>query len=247
MAPSRYALFGAALALAVLAGCAGPHRPPSPSTAPAPALTAPYAAAAAAGGRVYRLDASASRVLILVGKAGPLAHFGHRHAIAVRKLRGFAETTARGGRANLVFPVAALEVDPPALRAGLGPAYAEPLDAEARAGTRKHMLGPEVLDAARFPRIALAVTAASGDSSAALAVRITLHGMTRTLDVRGLVVRHNDELFADGTFGVMQSEFGITPYSAVLGALRVADRLEIRYRLVFRRWCPGAARGSPPC
>lgn len=247
MAPSRYALLGAALAAAGLAGCAGPQRPRPSSAAPPPALTATYAAAATAGREVYRLDAAASQVLILVDKAGPLARFGHRHVIEAGGLRGFALRTADGGRADLEFPATGLEVDPPALRESLGPRYAEPLDADARTGTRQNMLGASVLDAARFPWITLAVTAASGDNPVPLAVRITLHGVTRKLKTRGLVVHHDRDLFADGSFAVKQSEFGIKPYSIALGALRVKDLLEIRYRLVFRRWCANAGGAKSPC
>lgn len=240
----RYAAAGAALATAALAGCAGPQPPrPAPGSAP-PALTAEYAAAAAHGQRVYRLDTAASQVLILVDKTGPLARFGHRHVIEARDLRGFARLAAHGGRAELIFPVAALAVDPPALRAQLGPRYATPMDAADRSGTRDHMLGPEVLDASRFPWIVVAITGAPGDNPVPLVVRIALHGITRKLEVAARVDHKDSELLAAGSFAVEQSEFGIQPYSLLFGALRVKNRLEIRYRLVFLRWHARSSAGA---
>jgi len=238
------------LAAALLAGCAAPPAPRPPAgAAPPPALTAPYAAAARAGETVYALDASASQVVVLVDKAGPLAAFGHRHAIAAGGLRGFALLRGDGsGRANLLFPVKALEVDPPALRRSLGGDYAEPLDKEAREGTRKHMLGQSVLDATRYPWIALAVSAASGDNPRSVEVRVTLHGETRALSTPARLARQGANLAVAGSFTVRQTEFGIKPYSAALGGLRVKDALEIRYHLLFRRWCgEGDNDGSTAC
>lgn len=227
-----------ATAAVLLAACAARHpRATAPVSAPA-ALTAPYAAAAAAGSRVYRLDAARSRVLVLVDKAGALAHFGHRHVIEVSELRGFALIAPDGaGRANLVFPVASLKVDPPALRKSLGKRYSEPLDESARTGTRKHMLGKSVLDAARYPRVRLAIVAPSGQNQGHFTVRITLHGTSRTIDTDGKIVRRKHTLATTGSFSLKQTDFGIVPYSVGLGMLRISNRLRIEYRLIFRRWC----------
>lgn len=228
----------ALLVLAGLAGCAAPKAPAPPSSTPAPPpLTAPYAAAAAASRPVYRLDRSASQVLVLVGKAGPLSGFGHVHAVVAGGVSGFALLAGGGGRADLRFPVASLQVDPPAVRRSLGGDYAKTLDASARKGTREHMLGKSVLDAARYPWVALAVSPATGDNPAEIDIRVTLHGETRTLAAPVQTVRNGGVFAADGRFTIKQTAFGITPYSVALGGLRVKDALDIRYHLVFRRWC----------
>lgn len=227
--------------LAVAGGCAA-HRPPAANPPPGPgaALTAPYAAAATAGHPVFRLDAAASHVYVLVGKAGPLAAAGHVHVVVPGDLRGFAELGPTA-RADLVFAVGALAVDPPAARSAVGGEYAAPIDASARAGTRRHMLGPAVLDAKRYPRIRVAVRR-SGPAPGPVRVAISLHGETRELSVPAQVATTDGGLSATGSFTIRQSEFGIRPYSILLGALRVRDALQIRYHLVFRPWCP-----APSC
>lgn len=236
-----HALLCAGLGAMAMAGCAARHpaETPSRATLPAAALTPTYAAAAASGATVYRLDRDASQVLVLVGKAGPFAGAGHDHVIVVGDLTGFARLGPDGGQADLNFPVRALVVDPPDARSALGGAYAEPLDAEARSGTRKHMLGAASLDAAEYPRVALAVAGPEPRTdSTPLTVRLTLHGTTREFTLRSRMIRTDDSLLAAGSFDILQSNYGIQPYSVLLGALRVKDRLQIRYHLVFERWKP---------
>jgi hypothetical protein len=43
-----------------------------------------------------------------------------------------------------------------------------------------------------------------------------------------------------GHFSVLQSEFGMTPYSALGGALRVQDRIDVDFALHARAIHPGA-------
>ena len=44
----------------------------------------------------------------------------------------------------------------------------------------------------------------------------------------------DDELTVSGEFDLTHSQLGLTPYSVALGALRVAERMHVRYRLVAR-------------
>ena len=43
------------------------------------------------------------------------------------------------------------------------------------------------------------------------------------------------ELIASGEFDLTHAQLGLTPYSVALGALRVAERMHVRYRLVAQR------------
>ncbi|HEX5314129.1 MAG TPA: YceI family protein [Gammaproteobacteria bacterium] len=223
----------------ILGACAAP-KPPAPSAAaPKPAISAAYREDARAGRAVYRLDAAASRVEILVGRAGAFASAGHLHVIEVGRLEGYARLANGGGRADLVFPLAAMVVDPPAARSALGGAYAEPLGESQREGTRANMLGAKGLDAARYPWAHLAITApATASGSVPITAAISLHGITRQLSAKTALAFDAKHLQADGELHLRQSNFGITPYSVLLGALKVADTLDIRYHLRFTRWCP---------
>lgn len=233
-------------ALCVLAACAGhPGKPgPGVQTAPPPPLTAPYAAAARAGKAIYRLDAAKSDVKVLVDKAGPLSGVGHRHVITVGGLRGFARIDENGnGQADLRFPVNALDVDPAAAKK-IYPRYSMP-SKEDVAGTREHMLGP-VLESSRYPWVTLHVEGTIETPSPGLSATITLHGVRRKIKITGDFVRQGNELTVQGDFPIKQSEFGIVPYSVMMGALRVKDAIRIRYHIRFSAWCGAAISSKVP-
>jgi hypothetical protein len=42
-------------------------------------------------------------------------------------------------------------------------------------------------------------------------------------------------LSASGEFDLTHAQLGLSPYSVALGAIRVAERMHVRYRLIARR------------
>ena len=58
---------------------------------------------------------------------------------------------------------------------------------------------------------------------------------TRDLRFAAAVLRQDDTLVVVAGFRIRQSEFGIEPFTALNGGLRVRDPLDIRVRLVARR------------
>ncbi|MFI4866866.1 MAG: YceI family protein [Steroidobacterales bacterium] len=204
----------------------------------APPPTPVSAAGVAAGAVRYRIDPARSEVLILVYRDGRMAALGHNHVVAVRELSGevVVATDLTQSSWQLDFPVGSLSVDEPQLRAAQGADFQTRLDAVATAGTRDHMLGPMLLDAARYPLIHLQSEQISG---AADGLRVTAHIVVRDHDVQVelpvALQRSPDELVASGEFDLTHAQLGLTPYSVALGALRVAERMHVRYRLVAQR------------
>lgn len=222
------------LAAALAAGCAGPPaRPGAASSAPFPADA--YRAPAT-DGTVYRLDPAASSLRILVYRGGPLAGRGHNHVIEADGFRGLVFLPDEGldeARLDLAVPVGGMVVDRPAARSAAHGAFAQPLDEEARAGTRANMLGPRVLDARRFPRITVHAEDVRGALPwPVIRAAVTLHGRTRRLTVPVEVRTGTDGLTATGSLVLRQSDFGITPITAMGGLLRVQDTVTVVFRLV---------------
>jgi polyisoprenoid-binding protein YceI len=249
-APRRGAMTAAAPGVAVsaaalcLAACHGAPRIQSQTGAPpavsAPAVSAPAVSAPSASAvRVrYRIDAERSEVLILVYRDGRLASLGHNHVVGVRQLSGeviVAEDPAQSSW-QLDFPAAALSVDDPQLRASQGEAFQSELDAAAIAGTREHMLGPLLLDAARYPLIHLQSAQARSEADGLhVSTRIVVRDHAVEMAVPVAVQRSPEELIASGDFDLTHAQLGLTPYSVALGALRVAERMQVHYRLVALR------------
>jgi len=241
------------LAAGALAAC---HGGPTARAraAPPPATIAPLGSALPMATTPYRIDAGHSVVLILIYRVGRMAALGHNHVLAVHDLSGEVMLAADVARSSwqLAFPVAALSVDEPQLRAAEGADFQSQVDAAAIAGTRDHMLGPALLDAARFPTIQLqslqlrARAAPDGGEQLLMTTRITVrdHGVEAELPVS--LKRTADALVASGEFDLTHAQLGLTPYSVALGALRVAERMHVRYRLVAQRETRAAPAGSAP-
>ena len=204
---------------------------------PAPTPRARAEARLPVGAQRYAVQSTQSEVRLLVYRAGPLARFGHNHVI-VGPARGevWAGGTAAASGFLLEIPVESLSVDPVAARGEEGEEFAAEVSDEARQSTREHMLGKEVLDAQRYPVIRVESIALSGPRwNPSVVAGATLRGATHELHFPAAVLEHGDRLTVIASFTFRQSEFGIEPYSALGGGLRVADEVRVRVRLVARR------------
>ena len=146
-------LLVAALALVVsLAACQTAPTVSTGTAAPAQAALPPLPVA---GAEHYVLQAGLSDVRFLVYRAGALASFAHDHVVLAKDITGdvYLAQDFQASGFSLTLPVAGLVVDDPAARSVEGPDFAKQPSAAAIDGTRKNMLGPGVLDAARFPEI----------------------------------------------------------------------------------------------
>ncbi|MYN45485.1 YceI family protein [Pseudoduganella sp. FT93W] len=199
----------------------------SAGTAPAGTAAVADTLAATAELPVLNIDDAASQITIIVRRGGLLARLGHDHLILVRQLSGSVDQ--RNNRATLQFRLDDMLVDPPELRlaAGLRP---QP-SADAIAGTRHNML-QRTLDAERYPLVL--VQAERHPDGQSLQLALTLHGVTRQLRVPASLQSEGRSFAAEGSFTILQSDYGITPFAIMGGALAVQDQLELHYRLQAR-------------
>ncbi|MEX0915663.1 MAG: YceI family protein, partial [Wenzhouxiangellaceae bacterium] len=77
--------------------------------------------------------------------------------------------------------------------------------------------------------------------------RIRLRDVVREVDVPVAVVRSGERLQAIGRFELLQSDFGIEPFSAAGGALRVSDRMQLRFRIAAQAGSTRNAEITPAC
>ena len=68
-----------------------------------------------------------------------------------------------------------------------------------------------------------------------LAVSITLHGVSVEYLLPAELDIDENELVVSGQASINHSDFGVTPFSAAGGLVRVANELIIDYRLVAKR------------
>jgi len=222
----------------LLAGCAvRPHVPAIPAAAP-------LAPAAHEGAR-YDIDPAASLLTVRVYRGGTLASAGHNHVVASHELSGALYVPAELLHASFEvhIPVQSLTVDEKELRAReLSPDFPPDVPDSARQGTRHNMLGPALLDADNHHEIVLralslsaagAAAAAAGTLSARVAVEV--RGQQRAVEVPVSYRLSGDTLTVSAQFPLRQSDLGLTPFTAMLGALAVQDEMRVRLELTARR------------
>lgn len=220
----------AALAL-LLAGCAEILRVEAPVAPPAEFPELYYQQALKQGKPVYRVDPAESLIVVEVRRGGSLARLGHDHVIASHEVTGYVAPGE--GRADLYVALARMAVDEPELRKEAG-FDTQPTESDIE-GTRSNMLN-HVLEAERFPFALIAVAGADAKArKATLAVAITLHGQTRTLQVPVEIEADEKSVSVSGRLAFNQTDFGITPYSLLGGAIAVKDGLALRFRIRARR------------
>jgi YceI-like domain len=187
----------------------------------------------------YTVVAGESDLHWLVYKAGALSRLGHNHTIAAGDLRGTVHVATRNlaeSRFELEFSVANLVIDNPELRGKLGADFASVPTAEDIAGTQRNMLSETVLNGAVFPRIRLVGTGPMTRAGAqTLAVTIELLGRKVAVDVPSEVTITDGEVRANGQFELNHADLGMQPFSVMMGALQVGEKLSFSYDVVARR------------
>ena len=212
----------------------------------------------AASGQGATIMVPKSSLAILTEKEGVAAALAHRHIIVAtnwtaelridRKVEKVASLAAiTSGSATISLPVKDLIVDSPDAAAGIVGFLGElklwnPKDDRLEPGNakkvRENMLDESQLDVAKYPNIEgsgrFSSCQAINESSTGCSLELTLkiHGrvVTKTLP---LVIRHSGgELIAEFSGSFAFSEFGIKPYTALMGAIAVKDVFTLASRIV---------------
>jgi hypothetical protein len=204
---------------------------------------------AANGGR-HQLGPESGRLTLRTYRSGLAAQAGHDLTIDVTRWRADIDPPAGNFAADapavpdLAVPAAGdtagaldatIDLTSLAIREGRGGLM--PLTDR----DRRDILGQarKQLDTGRYPEASYSATTFTPDASGGGAIdgTLTLHGQSRPLRLQ--VARTGDGQYrASGT--VVQTQFGIKPYSGMFGALKLRDDVEIEITVTL------PAPGSPP-
>jgi polyisoprenoid-binding protein YceI len=173
-------------------------------------------------------------------RGGALAKAGHNHVIASHALRGTFYVPADLARTTFEvhMPVTELTVDEAVLRSKESPEEFPPdIPDSAKDGTRRNMLSGALLDGEHYPEIVLRSErleqAPDGTGAQWTAhVQVTVRDRTSSVVVPVHYEQHDDRIVVSGEFPLKQTDLGLTPFSALLGALQVVDEMKIRFRIV---------------
>jgi polyisoprenoid-binding protein YceI len=189
------------------------------------ALASAAGAAVHASAATYRVVPDKSTVRIEVGKSGAFGFVaGHAHEV-----EGQIHGTVKVDPSEMTHAEIHLTIRAADLRvSGKGEPPADVPKVQER------MLGPDVLDVARFPEIAFRSTSVAaegrhdGGSPLRVTGEVTLHGQTKPVSALVQVRIDGASLTASGTFVVKQTDFNIKPVS-IAGVVNVKDALTIHF------------------
>jgi polyisoprenoid-binding protein YceI len=190
---------------------------------------------------VYEVSPQSSQLAIYVFRGGKFSRLGHNHVMTSQQLAGrvwLHPEFARSGF-ELSFPVAQLVVDDAEARRAAGSDFPPEIPQSDKDGTRKNMLKPEVLDGEHYPEVKLRAAKVSGTVEAPqVTAHITIKDQSREVEVPVKLAVTGEQLTASGEFDILQTEFGMKPFSVALGALEVQDRLHIKFTIVAEKRQP---------
>jgi polyisoprenoid-binding protein YceI len=171
---------------------------------------------------VWNLDASDGRLSIHTGVTGRAAKMGHRLTIAMTTW--LATVRWSGGE-----PVEAeLMVEVESLQVLKGKGGLKALSGPEKSLARSNAL--RVLDAERFPQIRFRANAIDkSDDGYLLTGTLEIHGVVeeRVIGLRAEDLGETWRLSCKAD--VRQSEFGVKPYSMLLGSMKVVDTVTVSF------------------
>jgi hypothetical protein len=174
------------------------------------------------------IDTTRSRVYVYVGKTGA----GHAHGVEGTLAGGELHLGGTSPAGNLTFDLGKFAADTPAARQ-LFKLPGE-IDANTRGQVSASMLGESVLNVKKYPtarfvvkRVQALGPTGPGTARYQLEGELTLHGAQQPLTIVATADALEGMTRLRGRFKIKQTDFGIKPFTKFLGAVGVADELQI--------------------
>jgi polyisoprenoid-binding protein YceI len=176
----------------------------------------------------YRINPSRSQFTANVGSGGLLWFMGHTHHFAVRDFTGEATLTDRNlAPASLQITIKAASLEE------TGKNFTE---------QQKQIINKEahneVLEANKYPEITFKSTNVTGKMKSEgqyevkIAGELTIHGITRPIEIPAQVMVKDSTLQAIGEFSVNRSDYKVKTKSIKGGTIRVRNKITFRFDII---------------
>jgi hypothetical protein len=193
----------------------------------------------------YSVGPPDGTVLVRTARDGLAARVGHDLVMEIVRWSGtltIPDGVAEGPRAAVVFDARSLEV-----REGSGGAL--PLSAKDISDIKRNAL-EKVLQVDRHPDATFecSVIKQADDGRIEVAGDLTIVGVTRPIRFLADVREQDDATRVTARVPILQSDWGIKPFRAFMGALKVRDEVEIAIDVRIRTSStrPAAGVGTEP-
>jgi polyisoprenoid-binding protein YceI len=185
----------------------------------------------------YLVDAKASLFSVHALASGMVAVVAHSPKFAIRSFQGsatFVPDSSDESSLELTLKLNSLDI-------------MDEVSTSERREIEKVMF-QEVLESDRYPIAEFKSTLITSTKSAENMYRmivfgdLTLHGITRGLKFESTVMIGETTLKAQGSFSILQSDFGLKIASVAGGSLKLKDELKCTYFVIAKRPQDPAAR-----
>ncbi|MEV0148634.1 MULTISPECIES: YceI family protein [unclassified Nonomuraea] len=171
----------------------------------------------------YTFGPESGRLLVDTTRTGIGAKAGHDLTIEVTRWRG--EATVEPSRSSVT-----VEIDAESLEVRKATGGVKPLTGSDRQEIEK-IVREKILRTARHPTITFRSTRVDGTAeSFRVEGELTIVGVTRPVAVQGSATEGR----AHGSAVIVQSQWGIRPYSALFGTLKLSDEVEVRFEVALK-------------
>ena len=188
-----------------------------------------WASTALAAPQNLEVQSDGSFVYALVYKAGVASAVAHDHVVHAPKLTGEAVYDAEsvaGSSINVTADVMGIVTDSDELRKIVG--LNTFLSDNQREEILGHIRAKYQLYADEYTTIKFESTSVGGTKDELeVTGNFTLRGVSKQITVPLTITQEGEGLIARGKFQILQSDFGYSPFSALFGALKVKDQVDI--------------------
>jgi polyisoprenoid-binding protein YceI len=177
----------------------------------------------------YVLGPQDGTVLVMTGREGPAARMGHELTLEATRWNATVVVDVEDpSRSKVTVSVDAGSLVVLEARGGpLGLSHSQRAEVE-------RIIRETVLRSGRHPRITFRSTAVSGDARrASVTGNLSIRRRTRPVTLELRVTRAKLPRIV-ATAAIVQTDFGIQPYAALRGALRVTDSVDLRVEVLLR-------------
>ena len=188
---------------------------------------------------LYDFDSESSLLYVQVFKdtSALASAFAHNHVMRADNFYGevvYNEDEPEACEISFSLPVTELRVDEAGMRSLVG--YGDTIGESDRETIRGHMLQTNQLNASAYPEITFDSynCSGAGGKNGTLTVQggMTVRGQTADVSIPVQFQLRDGEFYAQASFTMRHSDFGMTPYTAFAGTVRNDQPLDFTFDLV---------------
>jgi hypothetical protein len=188
--------------------------------------------------QTFHVDSDSSWLRVLAYPDGPLKRFGHHHVISHHGISGTVDLAPDplDSTFKLEIAVEDLVVDDAEMRALEGEDFEDEVPQKDIDGTRGNMLGERLLNGEQFPTIQLKSASIEGSMpDVNIVTTVSVIGVESTVRFPASIQLTDDSLVATGELEITHGELGLSPFTAMGGAMSVRDAMVFKYRISANR------------